>query len=467
MRDSRSGRPKTASQGRELLPLALLCAFLALALLTGGASRADAQSQILIRPLSVLFGAAAVFLLLPDQLRKIRAPLTFLLALGGIMLLQLIPLPPSVWTALPGRAFYADIANVMGMEQPWRPLTLSPSGTWNGLVSLLPPLAALLLVAAVSSERSYIVLTALAGLAVLSALMGLAQVIGSPEGPLYLYRTTNNGSAVGFFANRNHQAALLACLFPMLALLASAPTDNPGLHRFRFWACIGVAILLVPLILVTGSRSGVVLAALGVATSLLFYQRPPRQARGPRRGQIVALLAAGSAVAAAIAATLFLSRADAFYRLFDLKLAEDLRFRVFGSLTDMMREYFPFGTGFGSFEHAYRRIEPFEHLRLSYLNHAHNDLLELMIEGGLAGSLLLLAFLLWWAVKSISAWRAAPDRRIRFARLGSVITLLLLLASLVDYPLRTPFLMILFAIACAWLGSPARMAPKKGEVSSR
>jgi len=39
------------------------------------------------------------------------------------------------------------------------------------------------------------------------------------------------------------------------------------------------------------------------------------------------------------------------------------------------------------------------------------------------------------------------------ARLASVIVAILLLASLADYPLRTPFVMIVFALSLAWLGS--------------
>src|SRR3546814_18783044 len=70
--------------------------------------------------------------------------------------------------------------------------------------------------------------------------LGLAQVIGPRDGPLYLYEITNNGSAVGLFANRNHQAALLACLFPMLAVYASI--DHPSAERMRlkFALCASV-----------------------------------------------------------------------------------------------------------------------------------------------------------------------------------------------------------------------------------
>lgn len=456
------------SRKRELLPFLMLCGFLTFALLTGGASRPDAQSHIFLRPVAVLFGAAALALMWPEQLRKVRAPLLFLAALAAIMLIQIVPFPPSVWTSLPGRELVAQIAPTVGMEQPWRPISLSPARTLNSLVALLPPIAALLLFAAVTTERSYGALTLLCGLLALSAVMGLAQIIGPPEGPLYLYRVTNNGSAVGFFANRNHQAVLLACLFPMLAVLASLRSENEGFDRFRFWASVGMGVLLIPLLIVTGSRSGVALAIVGMAAAWLLFERRLPERRGPRRrgrGRLIAWIAVAAAVAAVIAATIFLSRAEAFDRLFDQTLTDDLRFRLFDLLVGLASSNFPFGTGFGTFDLMFKVIEPHDMLQYAYVNHAHNDLLQLAIEGGLPGLLLLGAFLLWWGRRSLAAWRPAREasRRIRFARLGSVVTLILMLASIVDYPLRTPFVMVVFALACAWLGMPDKEAYKAEE----
>ena len=47
---------------------------------------------------------------------------------------------------------------------------------------------------------------------VLSVLVGLIQVAQGQESPFRFFAITNPTEAVGFFANRNHFAALLYCL---------------------------------------------------------------------------------------------------------------------------------------------------------------------------------------------------------------------------------------------------------------
>lgn len=458
---------------RDSILFGILCVFLVIALLTGGASRPDAQSHIILRPLAVLVGALALFLGAPGLLRENKAPLVFLLALGALMLIQLVPLPPAIWTQLPGRDLFAQLAPAIGIEQPWRPITLSSAGTLNSLVSLFVPLAGILLFASLRPDRDAAVLAILCGLVLSSAILGLAQIIGPPDGPLYLYRITNNGSAVGFFANRNHQAVLLACLFPMLAVLARIPTDNQGFYRFRLWASIGVGVLLIPLLIVTGSRSGVVLGLVGIMAAYLLFRggvkrsTSSRARKGPSRW--APLIGAFVVATAMIAATLLFSKGTAFYRFFGTTLTGDLRFKLLEPLTEMALAHFPVGSGFGTFERLYKVREPFELLHFAYLNHAHNDLLELAIEAGLPGIILLGAFLLWWLFRTKTAWKSWPNHLLRpalFARVGSVITLMFMLASIVDYPLRTPFIMVVFVLACCWMERlHSAFAPPRGQPS--
>src|SRR5690606_34739815 len=85
-------------------------------------------------------------------------------------------------------------------------------------------------------------------------------------------------------------------------------------------------------------------------------------------------------------------------------------------------------------------------------NHAHNDLLELALTGGLPALSILGWFVAWFGLNAASVLRqrdrsASTD----FARLGVVMIVVLLLSSVVDYPLRTPLMAALFAMACGWL----------------
>ena len=116
------------------------------------------------------------------------------------------------------------------------------------------------------------------------------------------------------------------------------------------------------------------------------------------------------------------------------------------------RTFFPFGAGFGTFDPVYRRFEPDSLLSTIYLNQAHNEPVQLAIEGGVVALVLLLLFLIWWAQAAVPALlRTDSGSRRALGLAMAAATLILMLSSLVDYPLRTPLLGGLFAVACVEL----------------
>src|SRR3546814_17788482 len=60
-----------------------------------------------------------------------------------LVLLQLVPLPPGLWTALPGREF---LLSAPLSQETWRPWSLTPSTTINAASSLIVPVVTLYLV---------------------------------------------------------------------------------------------------------------------------------------------------------------------------------------------------------------------------------------------------------------------------------------------------------------------------------
>jgi O-antigen ligase len=121
----------------------------------------------------------------------------------------------------------------------------------------------------------------------------------------------------------------------------------------------------------------------------------------------------------------------------------------------MIQTFFPVGTGFGSFESAYRGFEPFQNLAPMYMNQAHNDWLQIILEGGLAGLFLLAVFVGWWGRTAIRVWRnGGGERDFRLARLGSVLLLLVMIASITDYPARTPLIMVIVVQSAIWMLAP-------------
>ena len=62
------------------------------------------------------------------------------------------------------------------------------------------------------------------------------------------------------------------------------------------------------------------------------------------------------------------------------------------------------GTGIGTFQQVYRRYENPGAVDQWYANHAHNDYLEIALEGGLPAIILLALFFAWWLRQGREAW---------------------------------------------------------------
>src|SRR3546814_14825252 len=86
-----------------------------------------------------------------------------------------------------------------------------------------------------------------------------------------------------------------------------------------------------------------------------------------------------------------------------------MRARGLPTVLSMIAAYFPAGAGFGGFDPIFRLHEPFRLLKPTYFNHAHNDFLEVVLDGGLPAALLLLVAIGWYAIASI---RSSEERRV-------------------------------------------------------
>lgn len=419
------------------------------------------QSLVLLRPLSIIACALACTTLN----RAHFGGQAWLLGWAGtiflLALLHLIPLPPAIWQSLAGRQDLVDVETLTGLSDVWRPLTLAPMNGWHALLSLFAPLAVILLGIQLNRDDLFRLLPLVIALAVLSGLLGLLQAIGDPQGSLYVYRITNNGSAVGLFANRNHAATLLACLLPMLAVYTATARGEADALRMRQLLAAAIAIVLIPLILVTGSRSGLVSAVIGLTGAALLYRQPTvvrTVRRGkPDRAKALPILGGIAGISLALL-TYFLSRAEAIERLFNQEVAEDGRTDFWAVSIDLVWKYFPWGSGSGSFVEAYQIVEPTRLLDATYLNRAHNDWVETTVTFGLPGLIALAVAVTAFGIRTYGLWRRADGskRSLAFGRLASVIIVMIATASASDYPLRTPIMMGLFAICALWLAEAGR-----------
>jgi len=443
--------------------LFLVCAAVMVScLLLGGGTRhgflSDAVIQLLAVPLLLM--ALRRLAGLPS-LKGTRWALLLCLAIVLVPSCQLIPLPPHVWTALPHREAVADAFALLGRELPWLPVSVSPRATWLSVLSLLPPIAIFLSTLVLGTRERRALSLILVAMGIVSVFVGLAQVVEGPTSSLRFYQITNRSEAVGFFANRNHFAAsLYACTaFAAAWTVALAAPPAPGQTKLDTrWiapliASFTALVILVAAQAITRSRAGLglTMVALLGATALAFYGRRQTSGVTPTR-----LLFAATALAVMFAAQFTLFRL--LERFADDPL-KDSRITLARVTADAAQLYMPLGSGIGTFVPVYAMQQRPEDLQIdAYVNRAHNDFLELWLEAGVAGLGLLALFVVWLVSRSLSLWRRnAPGREIdlALARAATIVAALIIVHSLVDYPLRTGAMMAILAFACGLLIAPS------------
>lgn len=448
-----------------MIVLAAVC----LAFLIVGSGRDDIVSLLIWRPVSALLFCLAVAQCGGTAWQRGKPLLLFGAAVLLLTGLHLVPLPPSVWTALPGREIVVDVYRNAGMAMPWQPLSVAQARTWNVLFALLGPLAVLIAALALDGRRHRQLLFLLISIGMFSGMVGLIQAIGPSNGPLYFYRYTNNGLGVGLFANRNHQAAFLATLYPLLAANLSLFKGKPDRLFFQRAMTITAGCLVFSCVLMTGSRSGIVLLLVGLGFGWWVYRAPSAQGRvvgvrGKHRSRLVGL---GVAIFLLVIGLVVVAQTPALERLLQTDPSSELRVLAFPVVAEAIAKFFPFGSGLGTFTEVYQVFEPDEFVTAAYFNHAHNDYAEWLLTGGVPALLLFL-----WAVAMagfalLSLWRRRgalagdPDFQAQIlGRAGFAILAMLALASLTDYPLRIPSLLLYTTVAAVWCANAYRFNRK-------
>lgn len=445
----------------------LVMLFLVLSVLwaAGGASREDVFGQAVVRAASAVLLVAAILFGDQTSFARMRPVLFFLLAAAALALLQLIPLPPAIWQALPGRSFFAEAAEASGISQPWRPLSLVPGATANAAASLIVPVAMLVFMAGLSSKERVWLPGLILAFVAMAMFVGLLQFSGAAIDNPFINDIP--GQVSGSFANRNHLALFLALGCLLAPVWAFLDGRRPG---WRAPVALGLVLLFALTILASGSRTGLLLGGLGIVLGLVMIQRGIRQALGryPRWVFPALIGGLGAAIAISVLVSIAAGRAVSIDRALALDVSQDMRARALPTVVEMVRLFFPFGSGLGGFDPVFRIHEPFGFLAPTYHVHAHNDFLEIALDAGLPGILLLAAAIAWWAWASVRAWRAGSSPRYAIPKLGSAMLLLVFIASIFDFPARTPMIMAMIVVAGVWLCSPVEARggsalPKSGE----
>lgn len=218
----------------------------------------------------------------------------------------------------------------------------------------------------------------------------------------------------GVFANQNHFSTLVFCTIPIVAYFFLFRQKRPLIFA-------GLLVSMLTYLLAVGSRAGMGLSlCIATVSVLTFAPRYPL-----RRFRFIFIF--GIAVLAAAALALQ-------PELFTLEGTS--RGNILATTIRALSDHWLVGTGIGSFQNIYPTYESVSDITGNYVNHAHNEYAEIALETGIAGLALVTAFFVL-LLKGSTQTRMATAFALGMVAIAA--------HSLVDYPLRTMGIAMLFA----------------------
>jgi O-antigen ligase len=335
------------------------------------------------------------------------------------------------------------------------------------LLAGLPLVAAFLLGHLANVYQFRLLMRVVAAIAFAEVALGLLQLSGGEHSPLYFGMPTY-GSPIGSMGTRNEFANLLAIALAGYVWLAydavrysmrfqpGAPlTQGRFDDRHAMAAWVAGGLVLVIGILISHSRAGTML---GLSCAVLALAAAGLRVFGWSRGwrfavPVAILLVLGAVTMVGLDAILYRLGPD------QLRSSAGFRGELWRSTWHAALQYLPLGAGWGTYDIAYR---PFQTAPIvGYPNHAHNDYLEMLLEGGLLfaafGAIAAWRLLRRAADLGRQAWRERTlDREAMLAAIAGLGLLGFLLHAAVDFPMRVPGNAV---FACLFAGAFLRPLP--------
>lgn len=394
----------------------------------------------------------------------LRKPVSYLLSISPTLLIilfifvsyvsiQLIPLPPEIWTWLPGRSVIIEGYTLLEAPLPWMPISMTPERSLLSVMGLLPGTAIYLLVTYEANETELKMATlAFLIVATISTLLGISQVFGSDL-------LNSSGIFNGLFANENHNVTFAITAIPFAGLILSQyfprPTNTNQTFNVKHFLSILLIFAIFTGVLLSQSRAGYILIGPVLISTALFIMFEGRLSKVKSCRFLILTLCL---IVVGIIFALNFSPVKELIAAEMNETSKIARLPIAKQSVEIMREYMPFGSGLGSFVSIYKVYEVDTFVGNIYVNHAHNDILEFLLEMGLVGGGILISFLIW-ITQTVGKLGFSKKGVTPMAKAAIICVTVISFHSIVDYPLRTIAISGLFGFC---LGVISReTAPKR------
>jgi O-antigen ligase len=265
----------------------------------------------------------------------------------------------------------------------------------------------------------------------------------APNGKLYwTWPALHGGSIYGPYVNRNHYAGLMEMLAPFPIVLAASRFT----HGNRKLTVAAIGALMAGTIFLSGSRGGMLAFALQMVVLVVLLRPHQKSWKQP--------LVLGTFLAVMIGLLVWLGGNELTKRLVSIQTEAQQEISGGVRLTiarDSLRMWLArplLGWGLGTFPDVYPQFRSF--YTTFFVNEAHNDYVQLLVETGLAGfavGIWFLALTFRGARDKLEDWTETVNGTLTVAVLLGIVGILV--HSFFDFNLQIPANAALFYVLCA------------------
>lgn len=330
----------------------------------------------------------------------IRVTIVLLLSPVWLGLLYLVPLSSEIWRSLAGRDFYFSALQSLQIPLPDSfSLSLTPDATWASALAGVPTVAMFLVAMVLPFKKIKTLLMLMLVVAAVQVLLSVFQ-LALGQNSYFYFDIKHTTATIGSFANRNHLANFFVMCLPISIFLllenskmtgsSNSRSTNESFKRIKqvFLLFIGFSFILI--LLSTQSRGGAISGFIALSLSACIYLLTQNSHVSSKLRLIY--FAAGVAF---VGLALLANGIEGIQARFGAKLITDAEVRntISQAALTAASNFWPWGSGLGSFEAVFPRFQPVHNFGgRDYIEHAHNDYAQIIMELGLFGVVLMLGF---------------------------------------------------------------------------
>ena len=391
-----------------------------------------------------------------------RAKILFILFFG-YLLLQVIPLPDFLIKFLsPNNYSLQKLLALDFSSKKFLSLSTIPyMSIQKGLLLFSYFLLGFLIIKTTGGLRkTYRIVNLIVIMGIAEAFYGLFEFSRKTPHILFYPKKYNLDCVTGTFVNRDHLAGYLEMIIPLAIglILAKIELFSPEGKNLKekilylsekstlknIILTAGVVVMAVTLIF-TKSRSGIVILILSFLLIFLltvYFKEKIKMRKVQSRNflKVVFIFI--------VIFSLYIGINQILIRFNPEDLSNEGRFSYWDNTSLMIKDFFFFGTGLGTFSSVYPVYEMTD--TPGFVSHAHNDYLEFFSELGIIGFSLLLICLGYLFYQISKTWAGRYHPEVKGIALGGIVALTaLFIHALTDFNFHIPANAVLFTIIFA------------------